>query len=164
MSIAIVYGSSGGNTEDVAKQIKKKLGKEATLIDIARTDADTLNGYDKLILGSSSWYDGELQDDWDSFDKNALDLSGKTVALFGLGDQEGYGSYFCNAIGTLYELCVEKGAKVVGNNVETDSYNFDESTAVVNGKFVGLAIDEDNQSDLTSERIDSWINSIKDNF
>ncbi|MFV0481543.1 MAG: flavodoxin domain-containing protein, partial [Campylobacteraceae bacterium] len=78
MSIAIVYGSSGGNTEDVAKQIKKKLGKEATLIDIARTDADTLNGYDKLILGSSSWYDGELQDDWDSFDKNALDLSGKT--------------------------------------------------------------------------------------
>ncbi|MFV0482442.1 MAG: flavodoxin, partial [Campylobacteraceae bacterium] len=82
----------------------------------------------------------------------------------GLGDLEGFGSYFCNAIGTLYDLFVEKGAKVVGNNVETDSYNFDESTAVVNGKFVGLAIDEDNQSDLTSERIDSWINSIKDNF
>lgn len=164
MSIAIIYGSSGGNTEDVAKVIRERLGKDADLIDIRDTDAKSISSYDKLIFGSSTWYDGELQDDWDSFDKDALELSGKTVALFGLGDQDGYGEYFCNAIGTLYNLCKEKGANIVGDNVSIDGYEFESSTAFVDGKFVGLALDEDNQSELTSQRIDNWVESIKEYF
>ncbi|MDR0579266.1 MAG: flavodoxin [Campylobacteraceae bacterium] len=164
MSIAIVYGSSGGNTEGVAKLIQKKLGKEADLIDISKADASKINSYDKLILGTSTWYEGELQDDWDSFDKEALEFSGKTVALFGLGDQEGYGGEFCNGVGALYELSLKKGANVVGDKNSTDGYNFEESKAVVDGKFVGLIVDEDNQSDLTASRVEQWVESIKSVF
>jgi flavodoxin I len=164
MSIAIVYGSSGGNTANVAKLIQKKLGKDADLIDVAKADAGKLNGYDKLILGTSTWYEGELQDDWDSFDKGALELGGKTVAFFGLGDQESYGGEFCNGVGTLYRLSVEKGANVVGDKNSTEGYDFEESTAVVDGQFVGLIIDEDNQSDLTESRVEKWVESIKAAF
>ncbi|MDR2789891.1 MAG: flavodoxin [Campylobacteraceae bacterium] len=164
MSIAIVYGSSGGNTEGVAKLIQKKLGVEADLIDIGKADAGKINSYDKLILGTSTWYEGELQDDWAEFNKDALELEGKTVALFGLGDQEGYGGEFCNGVGTLYELSLKKGAKIVGDKNSTEGYSFEESKAVVDGKFVGLIIDEDNQSDLTSSRVEQWVKSIKSAF
>ncbi|MDR1976361.1 MAG: flavodoxin [Campylobacteraceae bacterium] len=164
MSIAIVFGSSGGNTEGVAKLIKKGLGKEADLIDIGKADASKINSYDKLILGTSTWYEGELQDDWDSFDKESLELEGKTVALFGLGDQEGYGGEFADGVGTLYHLSLKKGAKIVGDKNSTEGYNFEESKAVVDGKFVGLIVDEDNQSDLTAERVEKWVESIKSAF
>jgi flavodoxin I len=164
MSIAIVYGSSGGNTESVAKLIQKGLGKEADLIDISKADAGKINSYDKLIFGTSTWYEGELQDDWDSFNKDALELEGKTVALFGLGDQEGYGGEFCNGVGTLYELSLKKGANIVGDKNSTEGYSFEESKAVIDGKFVGLIIDEDNQSDLTQSRVEKWVESIKSAF
>ncbi|MDR1284965.1 MAG: flavodoxin [Campylobacteraceae bacterium] len=164
MSIAIVYGSSGGNTESVAKLIQKKLGKEIDLIDISKADADKINGYDKLILGTSTWYEGELQDDWDSFNKDSLKLEGKTVALFGLGDQDGYGGEFCDGVGTLYQLSLEKGAKIVGDKNSTEGYSFEYSKAVVDGKFVGLIVDEDNQSDLTESRVEKWVESIKSAF
>ncbi|MDR0408480.1 MAG: flavodoxin [Campylobacteraceae bacterium] len=164
MSIAIVYGSSGGNTESVAKLIQKKLGKEADLIDIGKADANEINGYDKLILGTSTWYEGELQDDWDLFNKDTLELEGKTVAFFGLGDQESYGGEFCDGVGTLYELSLKKGAKIVGDKNSTEGYSFEESKAVVDGKFIGLIIDEDNQSDLTEERVEKWVESIKSVF
>ncbi|MDR1614791.1 MAG: flavodoxin [Campylobacteraceae bacterium] len=164
MSIAIVYGSSGGNTESVAKLIQKKLGKEVDLIDIGKADAGKINGYDKLILGTSTWYEGELQDDWDSFNKDALELKGKTVAFFGLGDQEGYGGEFCNGVGTLYQLSLKKGANIVGDKNSTEGYSFEESTAVIDGKFVGLIVDEDNQSDLTESRVEKWVESIKSAF
>ncbi|MDR2635837.1 MAG: flavodoxin [Campylobacteraceae bacterium] len=164
MSIAIVYGSSGGNTEGVAKLIQKKLGKEADLIDIGKADASKINGYDKLILGTSTWYEGELQDDWESFSKDALEFEGKTVAFFGLGDQEGYGGEFCNGLRILYELAQGKGAKIVGNKNSTEGYSFEESRAVVDGQFIGLIVDEDNQSDLTSSRVEKWVESIKSAF
>ncbi|MDR1007209.1 MAG: flavodoxin [Campylobacteraceae bacterium] len=164
MSIAIVYGSSGGNTESVAKLIQKKLGKEVDLVDISKADADKINGYDKLILGTSTWYEGELQDDWDSFNKDALNLEGKTVALFGLGDQDGYGGEFCDGVGTLYQLSLEKGAKIVGDKNSIEGYSFEYSKAVVDGKFVGLIVDEDNQGDLTESRVEKWVESIKSAF
>jgi flavodoxin I len=164
MSIAIVYGSSGGNTKNIAELIQKRLGKDADLIDISLSDADTINGYDKLVLGTSTWYNGDLQDDWDMFDKNSLELDGKTIALFGLGDQSGYGGEFCDGLGTLYELCVQKGAQIVGDKNSVEGYDFEASKAVVEGQFVGLIIDEDNQSELTDERVNRWVESIKSAF
>lgn len=160
MSIAIVYGSTGGNTENVAQIIAKELGKKADLLDIANVDAKKLNKYDSLILGTSTWYDGELQDDWDSFDFAPLDLEGKNVALFGLGDIDGYGHEFCDALGTLYDICIEKGANIVGDNWSTEGYDFEYSNAVRNDAFVGLALDEENQSDQTEDRVQRWIKNI----
>ncbi|MGK7929678.1 MAG: flavodoxin FldA, partial [Spirulina sp.] len=38
------------------------------------------------------------------------------------------------------------------------------SKAVKNGKFVGLALDDDNESDKTSDRIQKWVTQLKSEF
>lgn len=162
MSIGIIYGSSMGNTEAVANSIAELL--EAEVLNVADTDAETINGFDKLILGTSTWGSGDLQDDWDAFDLDEIDFNGKTVALFGLGDQESYPDEFCDALITLYNKAKDGGANIVGS-WGTDGYEFDESQSVgEDGKFVGLIIDADNQDDLTQERVEAWVEQIKPNF
>ena len=160
---AIIYGSSTGTCEDLAKRLADKLGIDAAdVIDVANIDGQTVAKYDNLILGTSTWGAGEMQDDWYEGVKTlkAAGLSGKTVALFGCGDSESYSDTFC---GGMAELCNEvesAGAKVSGQ-VSTDGYTYDDSEAVVDGKFVGLALDEVNESDKTDERMDAWVEAIK---
>lgn len=156
MKTAVFYGSTNGNTADAALKIKKQLN--ADIYDVGKLkNGDDLAGYEMLILGTSTWYDGDLQDDWESFISHlsAADLSGKVVALFGLGDQESYGSDFVNGMRFIYDVAIEKGAKVIGS-WPIDGYSFESSNSVIDGKFIGLALDEDNQSDLTKNRIESW--------
>ncbi len=163
MSIGIVYGSSTGNTQSAAEMIAEALG-EGEVLDVASIEPTDLNGFDKLILGSSTWGDGEFQDDWDAFDWSDVDLSGKTVALFGLGDQESYAEAYCDAMSLLYDEVKQKGANVVGS-WENEGYEFEESRSIgEDGRFVGLALDSDNQDDLTEERINKWVESIKADF
>lgn len=163
MSIGIVYGSSTGNTQGAAEMIGEALGG-AELLDIASVSADEINGFDKLIFGTSTWGEGEFQDDWDAFDWSDVDISGKTVALFGMGDQESYADEYCDALRLLYEAVKEKGANIVGS-WENEGYDFEDSKAIGDdGKFVGLALDADNQDDLTEERIGKWVESIKSDF
>ncbi len=162
MATAVVYGSSTGNTEGAAELIAEKLGG-AEVLDIADASADDLNGFDKLVIGSSTWGEGEFQDDWEDFDWSDVDLSGKTVALFGIGDQESYADTFCDAVGMLHEIVTEKGATVVGE-WDNDGYEFEESKALKGDKFLGLILDSDNQDDLTEERITKWVDSIKSHF
>lgn len=161
MKTVILFGSSGGNTSDVAEKIKEAYG-EATLVDAADADADSLDA-DFLILGTSTWGIGDLQDDFEDFISTLedADLSGKTVALFGLGDQDGYPDTFCDGMGSVYETLVEKCDKIIGFT-STEGYEYDESKSEVDGKFVGLVIDEDNQSDLTDERIEKWVAQLKE--
>src|SRR5690606_2432571 len=87
-------------------------------------------------------------------------LEGKTVALFGLGDSGAYPDTFVDAMAELYEVVTQCGAKVVGQ-VPVDNYDFDSSRAVMDGHFVGLALDEDNESDLTEKRISAWVEQLK---
>lgn len=161
---AIFFATSTGNTEEVANKIHEKLdGFE--IVDISKDGISKLNDCEVAIIGTPTWGDGELQDDWeDCFDEfKEIDFSGKTVALFGLGDQDSYGDEFANALGTLYEVVSTKGANIIGfTSIET--YDFEESTAVVGEEFVGLVIDEDNQPELTDERIDSWCKDISSSF
>lgn len=165
MTSAIFYASSTGNTEKAAKAIRNELGgkKALKLFNVADSGVERMNEYEKIILGSSTWGDGELQDDWEEVfdDFKGLDFSGKTIALFGLGDQEGYSDEYVDAMGILYEAVIEQGATVIGTWPNVD-YEFDESKAVVDDEFVGLALDEDNQSDLSKERITTWCSQIKD--
>lgn len=164
MSLAIVYGSSTGNTKDAAEAIAEAIGMEADVLDVASVEPANLNKYDKLILGTSTWGSGELQDDWDAFDWSDVDFSGKTVALFGLGDQESYSDEYCDALIHLYDEAKKKGANIVGS-CSTEGYNFEESQAVNDeGNFVGLALDYDNEEDLSGERIEKWVASIKGDF
>lgn len=161
--IGIIFGSSMGNTEAAANFLAENLGVESKVLNISDVSAADINSFDKLILGSSTWGSGDLQDDWDAFDFDALEVSGKTVALFGMGDSSSYSDTYCNAMGILYKKMKEKGANIVGS-VSTDGYEFDESEAVVDGKFVGLALDADNQGDDTEPRILAWIEVIKSHF
>ena len=102
-----------------------------------------------------------MQDDWDSVlpKFSALDFSGKKVALFGLGDSSSYSDTFANGMGQLYNA-IKDNAEIVGS-VSTEGYTFDDSEAVVDGQFVGLAIDDDNEFDQTDSRVDAWVNDLK---
>lgn len=160
---AIFYGSTSGNCENVANRIAEALGIDSSdVFTASELDADKLAKYDNLLLGSSTWGSGDLQDEW--YDALGIvkssDLSGKTVAVFGCGDSSGFSTTFCNAMAELADAASSAGAKLVGQ-VSADGYTFDESSAVVDGKFVGLAIDEDNESHLTDDRIAAWVDTIK---
>ncbi|EAH6026453.1 flavodoxin FldA [Campylobacter upsaliensis] len=162
MAVAVIYGSAMGNTESAANIIADKLGI-SDVLNIADINADKINSYDKLICGTSTWGSGDLQDDWDGFDFSGLSLSGKVVAVFGMGDSESYSDTYCGGMGKLAQNLKDAGATLVGE-VSTDGYNFEASDAVVGGKFVGLALDNDNQEDQTEARIDAWIAQIKPQF
>lgn len=162
MATAIFFASSTGNSEEIASKISLELNK-IEVFDLAGTKIEKINEYDKLILGGSTWGEGELNDDWEDIwsDFIKLDLSNKTIALFGLGDQESYSDEFCSAMGTIYEQIAKSSAKIVGFT-SVEGYYHDASKAQINDKFVGLVIDEDNQSELTDERIKTWVNEIKE--
>lgn len=156
----VVYGSSTGVCESVAEKIASNLGVEA--ISVADLDASVIASHDNLILGTSTWGAGEMQDDWYDGVKTlqSAGLAGKTVALFGCGDSESYPDTFCGGMKELYDAAIKAGATVL-DGVPTDGYTFDDSEAVADGKFVGLALDEVNEDSLTDERIDAWIEAVK---
>lgn len=159
-STIVIYGSSTGTCEAIAEKIAGKLGAEA--INVADMSVDTINSHDNLILGTSTWGAGELQDDWyDGLNmlRNS-DLNGKTIALFGCGDCASYGDTFVGGIGELYNGLKSCGATFIGS-VPTDGYMFDDSEALVDGKFIGLPLDDVNEDDKTDSRIDAWIEEIK---
>jgi flavodoxin I len=169
--IGIFFGSDTGNTRRVAKSIHKKLGDDADApVNVNKASVEDLLKYDALILGTPTLGDGELPgltsggsaESWEEFlpQLKGVDLSGKVVALFGLGDQEGYGHEFVDALIFIYDQVIESGATVVGA-WPTDGYSFEASKAVVDGEFVGLVIDHDNQKDLTEERVDEWLEIVK---
>jgi flavodoxin I len=160
--IGIFYGSSIGNTEGVARKIAKKLDVgSADVYDVGKAKAGDLAACDVLLLGSSTWGLGDLQDDWERFLPTVVstDLSGKKIALFGCGDSSSYSDTFCDAMGKIYRA-VKDEATVIGFT-DTDGYSFDASEAVVDNRFVGLALDEDNESSLTEARIEAWIAQLQ---
>jgi flavodoxin I len=92
-----------------------------------------------------------------------IDFSGKKVAIYSTGDQESYPDTFVDSIGILADVVEAKGAKIVGYT-EVEGYNFNESKGQRDGKFIGLAIDDNNQSSLTEERVKKWIETLKGEF
>lgn len=157
----VIYGSTTGTCQAIADKVADKLGCEA--LNVQNLDESVVNDNVNLILGTSTWGAGEMQDDWYDGVKvlQAADLSGKTVALFGCGDAESYGDTFCGGMGELYNSIKDSGATFVGQ-VSADGYTFDDSEAVADGQFVGLPLDDVNEDDKTDERIDTWISSFKD--
>ncbi|MBQ7422043.1 MAG: flavodoxin FldA [Prevotella sp.] len=156
----VVYGSSTGTCEAIANTIGSKLGAE--VINVADLTDAVIAENENLLLGTSTWGAGELQDDWyDGVETlKGANLAGKTVAIFGCGDAESYSDTFCGAMAEIYNA-VKGKANVIGA-VSTDGYTFDDSEAVVDGKFVGLALDDVNEDDKTESRIDAWLEAIKD--
>ncbi|MFQ3265142.1 MAG: flavodoxin I [Colwellia sp.] len=163
--VGLFFGSDTGNTEAIGKMIQKKLGKQMVDVkDIAKSTKEEIAEFDLLILGIPTWYYGENQCDWDDFlpDLEAVNFADKLVAIYGLGDQEDYSEYFCDAMEPLRDIVESKGAIVVGN-WSTESYEFEASKALVDeNTFIGLCIDEDRQSELTEARVDQWLVQLND--
>lgn len=165
--IGLFFGTTTGKTESVAETIQKEFGGEdvVTLHNIADVEDNEFADYQYLIIGCPTWDVGELQSDWEGYftELDDIDFSGKKVAYFGTGDQRGYPDNFQDAIGILSDKITERGGTTVGY-WSTDGYDFNESKALINGKFLGLALDEDNQSDLTDKRIKAWVVELKKQF
>ncbi|MEB3281289.1 MAG: flavodoxin FldA [Lyngbya sp.] len=165
--IGLFFGTTTGKTESAAEMIQAEFGGEdiVEIHDIAEAELEQLQNYDCLIIGCPTWNIGELQSDWDGYfdELDNLDFTGKKVAYFGTGDQMGYPDNFQDAMGMLEEKISELGGTTVGH-WSVDGYEHTASKAVKNGKFVGLALDEDNQSELTDKRIKSWVQQLKTEF
>jgi len=163
--IGLFYGPQEGNVEKVAKLIASKIDA-VDLIRVKEIEANVLREYDSIILGISTlgkhnWSSENLGNDWDQFlpKMNGLDLKGKKVALFGLGDHIAYADFFVDAMGELFEVVKGTGATVIGQ-VSDEGYEYNESRAFIDGKFIGLPIDEDFEDDLTEGRVDNWLKVI----
>ncbi len=158
----IFYGSTTGATLEVAEMIAKCLGiKESDIHNVATTAPSAVAPYEILILGTSTWGDGEMQDNMDDFSRglDVLDLNGKDIALFGCGD-ETMNDTFCNAVGELYSRLKDTGARFIGQGFTTEGYVFDHSKAVVDGKSVGLLLDNVNHPDTVQSRIEAWCKTV----
>lgn len=180
-TIGLFFGSDEGNTERVAASIQQCLQQllvqssyganiSIDIHDIADVTQLEFTHYPHIILGIPTWDFGQIQSDWEEFweDIEAIDFTGKTVALFGLGDQFGYGDYFLDAMGMLHDVVIANGATIVGH-WSTEGYEYDASKAEVTHPvtgdicFAGLAIDEDQQENLTEARIHQWCEALCSN-
>ncbi|MGR2767902.1 flavodoxin FldA [Photobacterium ganghwense] len=158
-NVGIFFGSDTGNTEKVAMMIASRLGLEAQ--DIAGLSHDIFDAYDLLILGTPTANYGEMQPDWDYFvpELEEADLTGKKVALFGLGDQIDYPDSYLDAMGDLADLVMQAGGELIGQ-WPAEGYQFNDSRAFRDGRFIGLALDEDRQPELTEDRVATWLASL----
>lgn len=165
--IGLFYGTQTGTTQTAAEFIQKEFGGDSVvdLYDVSGVDTSDFEKYECMIIGCPTWNIGELQADWEGFyeELDEINFTDKKIAYFGAGDQIGYADNFQDAMGILEEKISSLGGKTVGY-WPTDGYEHGESKAVKNGKFVGLAIDEDNQSDLTDTRIKTWVAQLKQEF
>lgn len=160
--IGIFYGSTTGYTADVANRIAKALGMEMKdVFDVANAEPSKLGDYDILVLGSSTWGSGDLQENWEDFIQGAeaMYLKGKKIAIFGLGD-ENFSDTFCQAVGEIYRRMQGTEATFIAP-FNADGYDFSQCGAIVDGVCVGLVLDEVNHPDLTDARIAQWVKEIK---
>lgn len=169
--IGIFFGTDSGTTRLIAKKIAKKLGAVcAKPLNVNRIHLADFLQYDALILGTPTYAEGALPGlssgvkggSWEEFlpQLNGVDLSGKRIALYGLGDQEKYPGHFADALFTLHAALTARGATMLGD-WPLDDYQFEHSKAAVAGRFVGLVLDQSSQPLLTEPRIERWLQQIK---
>ncbi len=160
MKIGIFYATNTGFTKEVAEKIYNKLGPNVvhTCKNIEDRTIDEMQGFDVLLLGIATWDAGDLPYDWALFhdDLHEYDFTGTRVVMFGLGDQVGYPETFLDAMGIVYRKFLEQGAVGDCGFWPNGDYDYFGSLAVYDDKFCGLAIDEDNEPELTDDRIDKW--------
>ena len=136
--VHVIYGSTTGMTEAVANKIAEALGAPAfnvNAVSSAAVDAEM------LVLGSSTWGVGDLQDDWAAqLDAVKANFAGKKVAVFGLGDSQGFADSYCVAAETIATAAKDAGATLVGDV---------------------LKLDDTNEADQTDGKIAAWVETLK---
>lgn len=160
-TVGIFFGTNGGKTQEVVDIVAAQLG-DAQVFNVA-DGIDAIEMFDNIILASPTYGLGDLQDDWANvIDELAdIDFSDKTVALIGVGDSALFAGNFVEAMMHLYNAVEPKGAKIVGST-STDGYDFDASEAVIDDRFMGLAIDASFDEDEITSKVESWVEVLKD--
>jgi flavodoxin I len=170
--IGIFFGTETGTTRLIAKKLHKKLGDEnaSKPLNVNRITPEEMLQYDALILGTPSYGVGDipgrsagcLESNWEEFfaQLGTPNLSGKRIALYGLGAQERYSDRFAASLIRVYQIFKDLGAEIVGS-WDTDGYIFEHSPSIVDGRFVGLVVDERTQGALTEQRLDTWLEQVK---
>lgn len=164
--IGLFYGGATTKTAVVAFKIQEIFGEnQVELIPVENANGKTFETYDHIIAGVSTWFDGELPTYWDEVipEIESVNLSGKKVAIFGLGDQKHYPDNFVDGIGILADSFINSGATLIGFTSSKD-YRFNNSRAIKDGQFLGLVLDIENQSDMTEERVQKWVEQLKKEF
>lgn len=163
----IFYSFSSTKTAKAAEKICEEFEPD---FKIQKVNAEELTeelflSFTNLILGVPTWFDGELPIYWDEFVPaiEDLDLKGKTIAIYGLGNQVEYPENFGDAVGIMAELVKERGAKLVGLT-SIEGYTYESSRAEVDDKFLGLVLDQETQPRLSKERISNWVKDLKVQF
>ena len=162
----LIYSFNSKKTAIAAKIIHEVFGeKNIDVINAEDIDEKTFLSHDYLILGVPTWFDGELPNYWDEFVPalEEMDLKGKKIALFGLGDQKGYPENFLDGVGIMAEILETQGATLVGFT-SPEEYEFESSRALREGRFLGLAIDYENQGSMNKQRVAGWIDQLKKEF
>jgi flavodoxin I len=165
--IGIIYSFNSTKTAKAAEKIKEAFGTDFSITAVNAEDLteEMFLSFTNLILGVPTWFDGELPNYWDEFVPalEDLNLKGKTIAIFGLGNQVEYPENFGDAVGIMAELIQERGAKLIGQT-SAEGYNFESSRALAGDKFLGLLLDQETQPRLSKDRIEKWVNSLKSQF
>ncbi|WP_067140838.1 flavodoxin [Oceanivirga salmonicida] len=157
MSVGIFYGTTTGVTEEVAEILRDNI-EGSEMFDVA-DGIDDMDDFDFLIFCASTWGLGDVQDDWMAVIDELPNLKERPIALLGTGDAIAFSDTFVDGLRLLYDKCKKKGAKIVGF-VDTDGYDFTESVAIIDNKFIGLPIDHMNEPEKTEERIKTWVESL----
>ena len=163
---AIIYSFNTKKTGKVAEQIKEAFNDDMVEMVNAEEISEALfMSFDQIIMGVPTWFDGELPNYWDEFVPalEDLDLRGKKVALYGLGDQKGYPENFLDGMGLMAKILGKSDATLVGFT-SVEGYEFESSLAKRGDQFAGLAIDYENQGSMNKERIAAWVESLKKEF
>lgn len=164
--IGLLYSFNTKKTSKIAEQIREKFTDvEMDVVNVETVTAEQFLSYDNFICGVPTWFDGELPNYWDEFvpEIEDMDLNGKTIALYGLGDQKGYSENFLDGVGILGEIFESREARLVGFT-SVEGYTFEKSRALRDDKFMGLAIDYENQGSMNPERISKWIEQLRTEF
>ena len=163
---AIIYSYNTKKTGKIATQIQEGFNDPAIeMVNAEEISEDLFLSFDQIIMGVPTWFDGELPNYWDEFVPalEEMDLKGKKIALFGLGDQKGYSENFLDGVGIMGEILERQGATLLGFT-SAEGYEFESSRALRNNQFLGLAIDYENQGSMNKQRVTAWIEELRKEF
>jgi len=163
----IFYSFNSTKSAKAAEKIMEEFGADFNIVPVNAEELteELFLSFNNLVLGVPTWFDGELPNYWDEFVPaiEDLNLKGKTIAIFGLGNQVEYPENFGDAVGIMADLVQQRGAKLVGST-STQGYTYESSRAALNGKFVGLLLDAETQPRLSKDRIINWVAELKTQF
>lgn len=165
---ALIYWPKKGNVENTAKKIAELFDTGSIdVFTISEVDTGKLSEYELLIFGGSTigadnWEDTHTTKWYGFFEElKKVDLAGTKAAIYGLGDQVLYPDHFVDGMAIIRDELVSCGARIIGA-WPAEGYEHTDSKSVENGYFIGLALDDDHQAELSAERIGQWVTGLKE--